>query len=218
MDSVDHENQQNKFFALLRWVHHTAYSPTRVEWMLIQDCLDDQVHRGADIAGAAAAVLTLCLRRHLGLRPWAAAVCGCFGWEFGYLRAPSDPVGAFFGATLRLDTPLGEQTRQLLQPQRLPQLRAPPHTGITLLETVPCFFRDVLAGSYFHSLYDFEVHLHARLVDWTVVRKRQNELPRFALPRRHSLVTHELREIQPLILNRTSKLAQVWWSAAFNFT
>lgn len=114
------------FFALMEWVHAMQYTPSPLEWTMIQQVFDELHFRHADtlaiigfVVGLPAAKKTGFLnnkdfsQRSLARRLVVPAFMSAFGYELGLRSTLSAPAEEFWHTVTRFDSELGAAARRI---------------------------------------------------------------------------------------------------------
>ncbi|KEG13906.1 hypothetical protein DQ04_00721080 [Trypanosoma grayi] len=115
------ENARRRdFFTLLYVVERRFYSPTSVEWRLIEHCLDEINYKYADFSFLVAFASTVALRNRKGhsfvSRYRFPFYIGLVGYDSGLRTTNPCPSLTFWNSVTLLDSPLGETARTLHAP------------------------------------------------------------------------------------------------------
>ncbi|ORC88217.1 uncharacterized protein TM35_000182740 [Trypanosoma theileri] len=115
------ENARRKdFFTLLYVVERRLYSPTNVEWCLMEHCLDEINYKYADFSFLMGFVSAIALRRRKGRsfisRYRLPLYVGLVGYDSGLRTTNPCPSVTFWNSVTLLESPLGETARVLHAP------------------------------------------------------------------------------------------------------
>ncbi|RNF00668.1 hypothetical protein TraAM80_07515 [Trypanosoma rangeli] len=119
--ALQEENARRKdFFTLLYLVQRRLYSPTNVEWRLMEHCLDDINNKYADFSFLVAFSASLALRNRKGCsflsRYRLPLYMGLVGYDTGLRTSNPCPTLAFWNCVTLFEGPLGETARVLHAP------------------------------------------------------------------------------------------------------
>ncbi|RNF13829.1 uncharacterized protein Tco025E_06035 [Trypanosoma conorhini] len=128
------ENARRKdFFTLLYLVQRRLYSPTNVEWRLMEHCLDDINNKYADFSFLVAFSASLALRNRKGSsflsRYRLPLYVGLVGYDSGLRTTNPCPTLTFWNCVTLLESPLGETARVLHAPSCFYEVKEYPMAG-----------------------------------------------------------------------------------------
>ncbi|ESS63218.1 hypothetical protein TcG_08977 [Trypanosoma cruzi] len=119
--ALQEENARRKdFFTLLYLAQRRLYSPTNVEWRLMEHCLDDINNKYADFSFLVAFAASLALRNRKGRffisRYRIPLYLGLVGYDNALRSTNPCPTMTFWNSITLLESPLGETARALHAP------------------------------------------------------------------------------------------------------